>query len=43
MLMSGRSKIMGKFTIGGWLRSLGWLSTLTMALCVGAMLIGWLV
>jgi Mn2+/Fe2+ NRAMP family transporter len=43
MLMSGRSKIMGKFTIGGWLRSLGWLSTLTMALCVGAMVIGWLV
>jgi NRAMP (natural resistance-associated macrophage protein)-like metal ion transporter len=42
MLMSAHSRIMGKFTIGGWLRSLGWLSTLAMALCVGAMVIGWL-
>src|SRR6266446_2409727 len=27
MLMTSRRKIMGKFTIGGWLRVLGWLST----------------
>jgi Mn2+/Fe2+ NRAMP family transporter len=42
MLMSAHSRIMGKFTIGGWLRYLGWLSTIAMALCVGAMVIGWL-
>jgi Mn2+/Fe2+ NRAMP family transporter len=42
MLMSAHSRIMGKFTIGGWLRLFGWLSTIAMALCVGAMMIGWL-
>ena len=42
MLMCGHSKIMGRFPIGGWLQSLGWLSTICMALCVGAMVIGWL-
>jgi len=42
MLMTARSNIMGQFTIRGWLRSLGWLSTLAMALCVGGMLVSWI-
>jgi hypothetical protein len=28
---------MGEFTIGGWLRVLGWIATMTMALCVVGM------
>lgn len=40
MLMTAQSKIMGKFIIKGWLRWLGWASTLTMAACVVGMLIG---
>ena len=34
-------KVMGKFTIDGWLRWLGWASTAAMAACVGGMVTGW--
>jgi hypothetical protein len=33
--------IMGKFTITGWLRWLGWASTIAMAACVVGMAVGW--
>jgi len=42
MLMTAQTKIMGEFTIGGWLRALGWLSTAAMAACVAGMLATWL-
>jgi NRAMP (natural resistance-associated macrophage protein)-like metal ion transporter len=42
MLMTAQPKVMGKFTIGGWLRWLGWASTAAMAACVGGMVVGWL-
>jgi NRAMP (natural resistance-associated macrophage protein)-like metal ion transporter len=41
MLMTAQPGIMGKFTIGGWLRWLGWASTLAMAACVIGMIVGW--
>jgi NRAMP (natural resistance-associated macrophage protein)-like metal ion transporter len=41
MLMTARSKVMGKFVIGGWLRWLGWASTGAMAACVAGMVIAW--
>jgi Mn2+/Fe2+ NRAMP family transporter len=37
MQMTGNRSIMGEFTIGGWLRALGWLSTAVMAACVAGM------
>src|SRR5207248_7436703 len=37
MLMTARRSIMGDFTIAGWLRALGWLSTAAMAACVVGM------
>jgi NRAMP (natural resistance-associated macrophage protein)-like metal ion transporter len=43
MLMTARRKIMGRFPIGGWLRWLGWASTLAMAACVFGMVVGWFV
>jgi NRAMP (natural resistance-associated macrophage protein)-like metal ion transporter len=43
MLMTAQSKVMGKFTIKGWLRWLGWASTLAMGACVVGMVIGWFV
>jgi len=43
MLMARERRVMGKFTIGGWLRWLGWASTAAMAACVIGMLVGWLV
>ncbi|MBV8119903.1 MAG: divalent metal cation transporter [Alphaproteobacteria bacterium] len=43
MLMTARPKIMGEFTISGWLRALGWLSTAAMAACVAGMFATWLV
>lgn len=43
MLMTAEKRIMGEFTIGGWLRALGWLSTAAMAACVGGMVVTWLV
>lgn len=41
MLMTSERRVMGKFIIKGWLRGLGWLSTLAMAGCVGGMIAGW--
>lgn len=43
MLMTRREKVMGEFVIGGWLRSLGWVATAAMALCVLGMVAGWLI
>ncbi|TIX97837.1 MAG: divalent metal cation transporter, partial [Mesorhizobium sp.] len=42
MLMAGRADIMGDFPIRGWLRSLGWLSTVAMTLCVVGLAVQWL-
>ena len=42
MLMTAKPAIMGKFTITGWLRWLGWASTLAMAACVAGMVVTWL-
>jgi Mn2+/Fe2+ NRAMP family transporter len=42
MLMTSKRSIMGDFTIGGWLRALGWLSTAAMAACVLGMGATWL-
>ena len=42
MLMTAKPAIMGKFTITGWLRWLGWASTLAMAACVVGMIVTWL-
>jgi Mn2+/Fe2+ NRAMP family transporter len=41
MRMASDAKIMGKFKIGGILRGLGWLSTLTMALAAVGMFATW--
>jgi Mn2+/Fe2+ NRAMP family transporter len=41
MLMTAQPRIMGKFTVCGWLRALGWASTLAMAACVMGMVVGW--
>jgi NRAMP (natural resistance-associated macrophage protein)-like metal ion transporter len=41
MLMTAQPRIMGKFTVSGWLRALGWASTLAMAACVIGMVFGW--
>jgi Mn2+/Fe2+ NRAMP family transporter len=43
MVMTAQTKIMGKFTVHGWLRWLGWASTITMAACVVGMIVGWMV
>jgi Mn2+/Fe2+ NRAMP family transporter len=43
MLMTAQPRVMGKFTIAGWLRWLGWAATFAMAACVGTMLVGWFV
>lgn len=37
MSMAGNAKIMGDFTIGGWLKGLGWTATATMAVAAVAM------
>lgn len=37
MLMAANTKIMGQFTIGGWLTGLGWIATATMAAAALAM------
>jgi len=37
MLMAANTKIMGQFTIGGWLAGLGWIATTTMAAAALAM------
>jgi Mn2+/Fe2+ NRAMP family transporter len=41
MLMTAQRRVMGKFVIVGWLRWLGWASTLAMAACVIGMAAGW--
>lgn len=41
MLMTAQTRIMGKFTVKGGLRWLGWASTFAMAACVLGMVIGW--
>jgi Mn2+/Fe2+ NRAMP family transporter len=43
MLMTAQPKVMGKFTIEGWLRWLGWASTIAMGACVIGMVVGWFV
>lgn len=43
MLMTSRAEIMGDFPVQGWLRALGWLSTLAMALCVAGLSVQWLI
>lgn len=42
MLMTEQSKVMGNFTIGGWLRRLGWASAFAMAACVGGTVAAWI-
>lgn len=37
MLMAANAKIMGEFTIGGWLTGLGWIATTVMAAAAAAM------
>jgi Mn2+/Fe2+ NRAMP family transporter len=41
MVMTARPEVMGKFTIGGWLRWLGWTSTIVMSACVMGMIVSW--
>ena len=41
MLIASSAKVMGKFTIYGWLRWLGWLATAAMILCVAGMAFSW--
>jgi Mn2+/Fe2+ NRAMP family transporter len=43
MLITAQQRVMGKFTIVGWLRWLGWAATAAMAACVGMMIAGWFV
>jgi Mn2+/Fe2+ NRAMP family transporter len=43
MIMTAQTKIMGKFVIKGWLRWLGWASTIAMAACVIGMVGGWFI
>jgi Mn2+/Fe2+ NRAMP family transporter len=43
MLMSAQQKVMGQFTSHGWIRWLGWASTLAMAACVIGMIVAWFV
>lgn len=41
MLMTAQRRVMGNFTVGGWLRALGWASTGAMAACVVGMIASW--
>ncbi|MEW6633686.1 MAG: Nramp family divalent metal transporter [Pseudomonadota bacterium] len=41
MLMAGRGDIMGEFPVQGWLRLLGWLSTIAMALAALGLAAQW--
>lgn len=43
MLIAARGDIMGDFTVTGWLRALGWLSTIAMALSVVGLAAQWIV
>jgi Mn2+/Fe2+ NRAMP family transporter len=42
MLMTANPRVMGRFTIRGWLRGLGWLSTAAMLVTVVGMFVGWI-
>ncbi|PDS99904.1 iron transporter [Rhizobium sp. S9] len=41
MIMTARAKVMGDFTVRGWLRWLGWAATIAMAICLCGMVISW--
>ena len=41
MLMASQRKVMGQFTIGRWLRPLGWIATAVMALAAVGMIVTW--
>ncbi|MGX8008861.1 NRAMP family divalent metal transporter [Mesorhizobium sp. ORM8.1] len=43
MLMAGRADIMGKFSVQGWLRLLGWLSTAAMGLATLGLVLQWVI
>jgi Mn2+/Fe2+ NRAMP family transporter len=43
MIMTAQPRVMGKFTIKGWLRWLGWAATLAMAACALGMIARWIV
>lgn len=43
MVMTAQPRIMGEFTVTGWLRGLGWASTAAMALSVAGMVAGWFI
>jgi Mn2+/Fe2+ NRAMP family transporter len=43
MLMTAERRIMGEFTVKGWLCALGWISTAAMTACVVGMFATWLV
>jgi Mn2+/Fe2+ NRAMP family transporter len=43
MLMTAQSRVMGRFVIKGWLRWLGWSSTLVVGACAIGMVVGWFV
>jgi Mn2+/Fe2+ NRAMP family transporter len=42
MLMTSQRRVMGKFVIKGWLRFLGWASTLAMGACAVIMIASWI-
>jgi len=41
MLMSSQRRVMGAFTLPGWLRAAGWLSTAVMAIAATTMFVTW--
>jgi Mn2+/Fe2+ NRAMP family transporter len=43
MLMTAQQRVMGQFTVNGWLRWLGWAATCAMAVCALGMIVGWIV
>jgi NRAMP (natural resistance-associated macrophage protein)-like metal ion transporter len=43
MLMTARRRVMGKFTIAGWLKALGWIATAAMAASVAGMCVTWFI
>ena len=43
MVLARRTKVMGKLVVKGWLYWLGWASTVAMALCIIAMVIGFFI
>lgn len=41
MLMAGNPKVMGEFTLAGWLRAMGWVATAVMALAALGLFLTW--